>query len=350
MIGAPPLHTWCRRWLAEQWDEWSPRTRFSACEALVRFLALAADTEPPGEVRRYLMGALVPGAVVDDEIEVWLAHHLPTLGALGPGQLADIDRRLGLGREGQLLAPSTAGRFRKIARACMARAVDLGVLESDPWPRQRPGRSQRKSQRNRRALDVTSLPGPAMMVAAIEAIRTHQPASWTYQVMTSVAYYAGLRPSEVVMLRARSLTLPASGWGEIRVTEADILLDVPGEPKTGPRTVPIPPVLVHALAAWLADNELSGDQLLFRTRTGSRPAQSNWLRAWHRALADIGHRPLRIYDCRHAAATTWIRAGVPLGEVARRMGHSVDILVSTYVGIINGDEAIANERIEKALG
>ena len=58
---------------------------------------------------------------------------------------------------------------------------------------------------------------------------------------------------------------------------------------------------------------------------------------------------MRIYDCRHAAATTWLRAGVPLGEVAKRMGHSVETLVSTYVGALSGDESLANERIEAAL-
>jgi hypothetical protein len=57
--------------------------------------------------------------------------------------------------------------------------------------------------------------------------------------MTAVAYYAGLRPSEVVMLRAGSLELPGSGWGSIHVREADISFDEPGDPKTGPRTVPI---------------------------------------------------------------------------------------------------------------
>lgn len=58
---------------------------------------------------------------------------------------------------------------------------------------------------------------------------------------------------------------------------------------------------------------------------------------------------MRIYDCRHAAATTWLRAGVPLGEVAKRMGHSVETLVSTYVGALDGDETLANDRIQAAL-
>jgi hypothetical protein len=39
-----------------------------------------------------------------------------------------------------------------------------------------------------------------------------------------------------------------------------------------------------------------------------------------------------------------------LGEVARRLGHSVETLVSTYVGALDGDEELGNRRIEAVLG
>jgi len=152
------------------------------------------------------------------------------------------------------------------------------------------------------------------------------------------------------MLRVRALVLPTTGWGRIDVTEADVSYDEPGEPKTGSRSVPIPPVLVAILRGWPDDINMSiPDALIFRTRNGTRPSASNWGRSWHRALRSIGHRTLRVYDCRHAAATTWLRAGVPLGEVARRLGHSVETLVSTYVGALDGDEQIANDRIDAIL-
>ena len=44
-----------------------------------------------------------------------------------------------------------------------------------------------------------------------------------------------------------------------------------------------------------------------------------------------------------------MRAGVPLGEVARRLGHSVETLVSTYVGALDDEESLGNARIEAAL-
>ena len=153
------------------------------------------------------------------------------------------------------------------------------------------------------------------------------------------------------MLRVRSLTLPPEGWGRIDVTEADIHWDEPGEPKTGPRSVPIPPVLVDVLRRWISECGLHApEELLFRTRNGFCPSQSNWGRAWRRSLASIG-ATLRFAsdDCRHTAATTWLRAGVPLGETARRLGHSVQTLVTTYVGALGGDEEIGNARIEAEL-
>ncbi len=148
------------------------------------------------------------------------------------------------------------------------------------------------------------------------------------------------------MLRPSALHLSEAGWGHVDVTEADVGWDEVGEPKTGPRRVPIPPRLVTMLTSWIATGNFADNDLLFRTRGGKRPTPSNWSRALKRALTTAGCQPMRVYDCRHAAATAWLRAGVPLGDVAKRMGHSVETLVSTYVGALAGDEQIANERIE----
>ena len=55
--------------------------------------------------------------------------------------------------------------------------------------------------------------GMNVFTTIIDAMRSHQPGSRTYQAMTAVVFYAGLRPSEVVMLRPRALHLPTDGWG-----------------------------------------------------------------------------------------------------------------------------------------
>jgi integrase len=346
------VHDWARRWLGENWPEWQPRTRDSMVEALARFAALAVNKSmsPPEDLRRYLAKSLPPDGERDPAVERWLEASGLRLCDLDRITVADINRQLGLGLDGTPLAATTANRFRTCAHACVLAAVELGILPSDPWPRRSRSRSRRKAVRQRRSVDVFALPDPTTMRRAIDAMTNQQYGSRVYRVMTAVAYYAGLRPSEVVMLRRRSVDLPVEGWGRVDVTQADIAWDVPGEPKTGRRRVPIPPDLVDILREWVTEADVNDpDQLLFRTERGTRPSTSNWGRSWRRALASIGEEPLRVYDCRHAAATTWLRAGVPLGETARRLGHSVETLVSTYVGAIVGDEDLGNARIEAEL-
>ena len=348
------VHEWSRRWLAEQWQEWQPRTRTSATEGLARFVTTAVEhgAKPPEGLRVYLYSALSPDSEGGREAqyEKWLAKNCLTLGELDRERIADIDRKLSLKLDGTPMAANTATRIRIVARASIQSAIEAGAAAADVWPQRSKSRARRKVSRTRRSVDIRTLPGPAVMAEAIDAIVTQQPASRTYRVMTAVAYYAGLRPSEVVMLRVRSGELPTEGWGRLDVTEADISFDETGEPKTGPRTVPIPPVLVNILREWIEENKFtSPDRLLFRTRNNTMPSGSNWARAWHRALESVGQKPLRVYDCRHAAATTWLRAGMPLGETARRLGHSVETLVSTYVGALDDEEHIANQRIDTYL-
>jgi integrase len=278
------VHVWARRWVAEQWPEWQPRTRRGDVYSLARFIPLVTGpgaAEPPRAMRSYLCRTLPPDVDVDpdDPCERWLARWVLSLGDLEREVLADISRRMGIGDGGQPLANGTVRRYRRVAHSCVRRAVELGQIPADPWPPSPRGRSRRKMNRSRSAVDVRQLPSPDSVVAIIEAMRSHQPGSLTYQAMTAVVFYAGLRPSEVVMLRPRALDLPTEGWGSIAVTEADIDWGEPGDPKTGNRMVPIPPRLVELLRSWVNEHGLDDDELLFRTRVGGRPSESNWSRA-----------------------------------------------------------------------
>lgn len=345
-------HDWVRRFINDQWDEWQPRTRRSAIEEMSRLIPLLTRPDAPAgfDLRRYLVVALRPDTQdLNDDLERWMDKWCYLLAELNRPILAEVDRRLGYGLNGQLLAPSTATRYRRSARTCISRAVDLELIDTNPWPPPQRGAKNRKIRRQDKSIDLKRLPDPATARAALDAMITYQPASHMYRALTATVLYAGLRPSEAVMVRRSALYLPDEGWGKIAVVEADIDFDQPGDPKTGNRTVPIPPVLVEILSDWIAAGGFKPDSRLFRTQAGTRPTQSNWGRAWHRALAKVGHERLSLYDCRHTAATTWLRAGVPLGETARRMGHSVETLVACYVGALKGDEQAGNDAIDAYL-
>jgi integrase len=58
----------------------------------------------------------------------------------------------------------------------------------------------------------------------------------------------------------------------------------------------------------------------------------------------------RPYDLRHAAASLWLNACVPATEVARRLGHSVAVLLKVYANCIDGGADGMNDKIGGALG
>jgi integrase len=272
---------WARRWLGEQWPEWQPRTRVAALESLIRFVPLAVPVDapaPPPGLRHYLLRALPPdGAIeVDSGFERWLGRWSLPLNRLDAEVLARVDQRLGVGDQGQPLAGSTANRYRRVAHSSIRRAVELRVLGADPWPPPPRGRNRRRANRPARRAELRRLPDPTTMTAAIAAMpNQYQPSSRMYQMMTAVAYYGGLRPSEVTVLRRSSLDLPSDGWGRIDVVAAYDLEDETADPKTGARHVPIPPQLVTMLQVWIDEHGFTGDDFVFRSRNGLRPTPSN---------------------------------------------------------------------------
>lgn len=127
-------------------------------------------------------------------------------------------------------------------------------------------------------------------------------------------------------------------------------------PPSDTRRVPIPPVLIEILRQHIKEYGTAEDGRLFRSERGGVVASTAYGDVWATArplaltpqqvAAPLARRP---YDLRHAAVSLWLNAGVPAPEVAERAGHSVDVLLRVYAECINGQEKIANARIENAL-
>ncbi len=106
--------------------------------------------------------------------------------------------------------------------------------------------------------------------------------------------------------------------------------------------MPLSPVLVALLEEHLVAFP-SVDGRVFTTSKGTPMSSTSYSVAWKRARAHLwpGSTVLAdvtLYDLRHSAATLMLRAGVMPAEVARRLGHSVDVLMRTYAGVLD-DEA-----------
>jgi integrase len=75
----------------------------------------------------------------------------------------------------------------------------------------------------------------------------------------------------------------------------------------------------------------------------------SWARARRAALTPAEMRrglAQRPYDLRHGCASFLIGEGVPTPEVARRLGHSVEVLLTTYAHWFDSQVAAANNLLD----
>lgn len=183
-------------------------------------------------------------------------------------------------------------------------------------------------------------------------------------------YYAGLRPAEATALRESDCHLPERGWGTLTLarslpvttkkwTDHGERHDARGLKQRDPnavRIVPIPPWLVQELRTHLDQFGTAPDGRLFRNERDGIIGSTTYSRVWEearrlaltpgQAASPLAGRP---YDLRHAALTTWLNAGISPGEVSKRAGNTVEVLLRRYAGCIDQQTEIINRRIEHAM-
>jgi integrase len=147
--------------------------------------------------------------------------------------------------------------------------------------------------------------------------------------------YAGLRPSEALALRWNDI-----GSRSLRVERA-LSNGVVKSTKTGKvRTVRLLGPLVDDLEAW---HEKAGkqrvDSYLFAKADGSAWTDFDW-RNWRRRIFEpaaegVGLKSARPYDLRHSFASLLIHSGQSVVEVARQMGNSPEVTLSTYAHVFD---------------
>ena len=366
----------CRSYIQDEWRRLSPSTRRSYVEALTSLVIHSARpgaSAPRIEWRAALTTWMTPSPLSTDttksvewvwsedplprNLQMWLTKNSPLVGDLGKEALYEIDRRMRISLDGVTpYAPNTQSRLVTVAKTALSVAVKKGLLETVLWPRRESGATAKSDQSESNEFEDDEVPSVVQLKAILDAIPSHQPASHLYRALSAVCGYAGLRPGEAVVLEVEDLLLPDSGWGSIRVSRAWSGVDggkwnSDSEDIAGPktqrsrRTVPIPPVLVAILTDWMRRSNVTTGPL-FLTRKGSRPTQSNWSRALHRACESAGwEAPLSPYGLRRTNASHLAQT-IPIAEAAARLGHSVEVLTKHYVKRVGGQVALSNQILD----
>jgi integrase len=173
--------------------------------------------------------------------------------------------------------------------------------------------------------------------------------------IVSVLAFAGLRPGELRALR----------WADVR--EHTIVVQRGTNPdgsikatkNAQNRSVKLLTPLAQDLRAFrLAAGRPPQTALIFPRADGGAWTKEDWgnwrSRTWHTACERAAAEIPRPYDLRHSAASLWLAERRPPLQVARWLGHSLSVLLSTYAHLIDeyaeSGQIDANEEIIKARG
>lgn len=281
----------------------------------------------------------------------------------------DVLYRLGYMLDGTLAAGDTYRRRRRALNTAVEHAVVVGDLSENPLQRARRKHVGSNDVVDRR-VPVNALQARQLLAAVSYVGSWGRCRGRRLVAFYAVLYYAGLHPAEAVGLKRSDCHLPDAGWGTLTLretrpvsgkqwTDSGERHDRRGlkarEAKSN-RPVPIPPVLVAILRAHLDSFGTAKEGRVFGNERGEVVGSSTYWRGWEGAREyalplERVDSPLtgRPYDLRHACITRWLNAGVPIAEVARRVGNSPEVIHRRYHGCIDGHEEMASARIDSAL-
>lgn len=370
----------CRKYLAARWRTSAAKTREGMADGLAAVtLAMVkrGDGAPDDETLRlaFRWGSVPANARESPPAELKAAYDWvtsadrPLSDLADPEVFEDVLYRLSYKLDGTPAAGDTYRRRRRALNTVLEHAVVTGHLSENPLQRAR-----------RKCVGSSDLVDRRVLVNAVQARQLLTAVSYVGSwdrcrgrrlvAFYAALYYAGLRPAEAVGLRRDDCDLPDAGWGTLTLRETRPVSGkqwtdsgerhdrrgLKAREATSDRPVPIPPVLVAILQAHLNEFGMAEEGRVFGNERGGVVGSSTYWRVWEEARlyalppervdSPLAGRP---YDLRHACITRWLNAGVPIAEVARRVGNSPEVIHRRYHGCIDGHEEAANAKITKAL-
>ena len=164
-----------------------------------------------------------------------------------------------------------------------------------------------------------------------------------YAAYFEFAFYTGMRPGEIAALRWEEIDLEAKTAHVCR-----IVVDGKIEERTktkSDRTVMLTSRAMNALkmARMVADvrskqkrMHKNSPYVFPPTRTSEYIQQASLTDKFFKpTLKNLGIRGRRQYNCRHTYATMCLMAGINPAFIANQLGHSVQMLLSTYAKWLN---------------
>lgn len=256
------------------------------------------------------------------------------------------------------LAPKSLRHVHGALRAVLARAVEDGLLPSNPCDAAavREALPQRTggTQRVRRDCYWSDDEARRFLAAAEEAGDPHLVA-WTAMLAT------GLRRGELLGLRWEDIDLD-HGVAQVRRSITAVrgtTVETDGKSWHAERAVPLGPRLVALLrshrtrqraerlalgVSWTDDGAVIADP------DGTPVPPTRLSRAFTASAAAAGVPGVGVHGLRHTAATAMLRRAVPITTVARVLGHAdASITLTTYAHAVPSDDGLAAVALDRSV-
>lgn len=246
------------------------------------------------------------------------------------------------------LSTSTISSVHNVIRQSLADAVNLGFLAANPADR------VKKPPVKQEQIVPPTVAQAQVLLQYVEPDRLR--GLWWFVALT------GCRRGEALGVRWEDVDFNAGIVTIQRTLTGKGAKRQLHDPKTarGRRVIALSTALVEALRLHrkqqllerlAAGPDWKDSGFVFTTRSG-KWLGPDWARKRFKVLVQEAGLPetTRLHDLRHALATTWLAAGVPVQVVSERLGHaSIAITLQLYAHVLPNQQAEAAERIDSLL-
>lgn len=332
--------------VAAKWPALRATSRRSLVESAAHIIAACAPRART-DAYRAAVAALTGETLEGRQADTWRS----VLQTSPPAATLDLRRVLAAASTNLDGTPAAASTVRR-RRQALSQIVEQATGARPQLPQ--PARGTRTQTTAR--IKPTRVGTVAQAVEVIAAV----PAPGA-RVAFALMLYGGLRPAEAAGLRWANVdlaggvitvaeTLPGGGATYTDSGNRSDRQPPKWRPDGSARAVPI----VEPLAVILGEVGTRRGPVA-ATRTRGHYSTSSLGHAWAKARGEVGgewptDRLARPYDLRHTHATIALNAGIPVPEMAARLGHAPAMLLDTYADVVNADAARWTATLTDALG
>ena len=275
------------------------------------------------------------------QLDAQLRHHiLPFLGQRPIGVLRKSELQAWVKGRSMVLSPATVKVVATWVSTILRAAVDDGLIASSPF------RGITLPKRDRKQVVPLTT---AQVLQLIELMPEH------YRALIITAAGTGLRQGELLGLVGDQID-----WLGRRLRVDKQLVSLPGRPQQlGPpkseasyRSVPLPDVVLEALALHVQHHRPGDLGVIFTTATGRAIRRSDIGAVWAPAARSLGLKPgTGMHALRHYYASVLISGGESVKVVQARLGHATaQETLETYAHLWPDSEDRTRALLDSVLG